>query len=95
MARALHGDPVLVVLDEPDAGLDSDGLQALVATLARLRHAGAATLVMTHRPTLIAACDLLLALDDGTMRAFGPRDAVLGRVMANVHSLHPAPRAAP
>ncbi|MBW7922967.1 MAG: type I secretion system permease/ATPase [Rubellimicrobium sp.] len=95
LARALYGDPVLVVLDEPDAGLDADGLQALVATLDRLRAAGACTVLATHRPALVAACDLVLALDGGTMRAFGPRDAVLGEVLANVHALRPTARAVP
>lgn len=95
LARALYGDPALVVLDEPDANLDSDGLRALSMTLRALREADKCTLLVTHRPALIQECDLVLALDGGTMRAFGPRDAVLREVLANVHDFPAAQTATP
>jgi len=95
LARALYGDPALVVLDEPDAGLDGAGVQALVAAMGRLRAAGTCTVVVTHRPALVAACDLVLALEGGAMRAFGPRDAVLAEVLATPRPPRPAARAVP
>jgi len=84
LARALYGSPVLLVLDEPDAGLDSDGLRALAMTLRRLREAGTCTMVMTHRPALLQECNLVLVIEEGRRRAFGPRDEVLRKVLANV-----------
>lgn len=82
LARALFGDPVLLVLDEPDAHLDADGVAALAAAIRAARAAGRAVLIMAHRPGAIAECDTLLMLDGGLRRALGPRDQVLRQTVA-------------
>jgi ATP-binding cassette, subfamily C, bacterial len=77
LARALFGDPVLVVLDEPDAHLDAAGLAELAATLRGLRARGATVVIVAHRPSALATCDDLLVLEDGRIADFGPRSDVL------------------
>lgn len=81
LARALYGNPVLLVLDEPNANLDHDGTQALNSAIRAQKAAGGAVLIMAHRPAALQECDLLLWLEAGQARAFGPRDQVL-RAMA-------------
>jgi len=81
LARALYGDPVLLVLDEPNAHLDLDGANALNAAIRSQKQAGGAVIVMAHRPAAILECDCLLMLDAGQQVAFGPRDTVLRRVL--------------
>ncbi len=83
LARALYGDPVLLVLDEPNSNLDNDGSQALNTAIRAMKAAGNAVLIMAHRPAAIQECDLLLVLEDGTRRAFGPRDQVLRDMVKN------------
>jgi len=77
LARALFGNPALVILDEPNAHLDSDGEDALIETITDLKNRDKAVIVMAHRPNGIAACDTLLVLDKGRQRAWGPRDEIL------------------
>jgi ATP-binding cassette subfamily C protein len=77
LARALYGDPVLLILDEPNSNLDNDGTLALNHAIRTMKAAGNAVLVMAHRPAAIQECDMLLVLEDGARRAFGPRDQVL------------------
>lgn len=77
LARALYGDPVLVVLDEPDAHLDAEGLRALGAVIRTLKARGVTLVIMAHRPAAIADCDDLLELDGGRALAHGPREQVL------------------
>jgi ATP-binding cassette subfamily C protein len=79
-ARAVHGDPCLVVLDEPDAHLDATGEAALVAAIDRLRARGIAVVLTTHRRGLIAAADKLLVLKHGLVDRFGARGAVLAEL---------------
>lgn len=83
LARALYNDPVVVILDEPNSNLDHHGSLALNAAIRRLKSNGACVLIMAHRPSAIQECDLLLMLDQGTRRAFGPRDQVLKEVTQN------------
>ncbi|TAG15868.1 MAG: ATP-binding cassette domain-containing protein, partial [Rhodobacterales bacterium] len=83
LARALYGDPVLLVLDEPNAALDTDGAQALNAAVRAAKAAGAAVLLMAHRPAALQECDLLLVLKDGAVTALGPRDTVLRDAVKN------------
>jgi ATP-binding cassette subfamily C protein len=83
LARALYGDPVVVVLDEPNSNLDNDGSLALNAAIKNLKERGAAVLIMAHRPAAIQECDLLLMIEGGTRRAFGPKDEVLREMVAN------------
>ena len=83
LARAMYGAPVLLVLDEPNSNLDNEGSQALNHAIRLLRAEGGAVLIMAHRPAAIQECDLLLMLDNGQRVAFGPRDEVLRRVVAN------------
>jgi ATP-binding cassette subfamily C protein len=83
LARALYGNPVLLVLDEPNSNLDNDGSVALNAAIRSMKAAGGSVLIMAHRPAAIQECDLLLVLEDGTRRAFGPRDQVLGEMVKN------------
>ncbi|MCJ8141247.1 type I secretion system permease/ATPase [Falsirhodobacter halotolerans] len=77
LARALFGDPVCLVLDEPNSNLDQDGTAALNGAIRHVKAAGGVVFIMAHRPAAIQECDLLLVLDKGTQRLFGPRDTVL------------------
>lgn len=81
LARALFGTPFLVVLDEPNAHLDSDGERALVAAVQGLRDRGSIVIVMAHRPSAIAAADHVLVMAGGRQRAFGDKQEVLPRVL--------------
>lgn len=83
LARALYGDPVLLVLDEPNSNLDNEGSQALNLAIAHAKQDGRAVVIMAHRPAAIQLCDLILILDNGTQRAFGPKDAVLREHLQN------------
>ncbi|MGI9411593.1 MAG: type I secretion system permease/ATPase [Hyphomicrobiaceae bacterium] len=78
LARALFGDPAFVVLDEPNAHLDTDGEAALASALATLRESGATVAIITHRPSAIKSVDYLLLLENGRQRAFGHRSVLLG-----------------
>lgn len=83
LARALYGDPVVLVLDEPNANLDNEGTLALNAVIGRMKAEGKGVIIMAHRPAAIRECDTLLVLEGGAPRAFGPRDAVLREMVAN------------
>lgn len=85
LARALYGDPCLVVLDEPNANLDSDGDVALTNAIADLRKRGKTVVVMAHRPSAISAVDKLLMLREGKQIAFGNKDEVLKEVTRQVN----------
>jgi ABC-type protease/lipase transport system fused ATPase/permease subunit len=81
LARALFGDPRLVVLDEPDAHLDQDGKQALAATLSDLKARGVTVIFVTHAPSLARTADMALVLEAGRSIAFGPADQVVDAVL--------------
>ncbi|WP_230086308.1 type I secretion system permease/ATPase [Halomonas sp. 328] len=80
LARALYGEPVLVVLDEPNANLDSAGEDALVRAIAHLKDAGVTLFVISHREGVLRSMDKLLGLREGQISLFGPRDQVLARL---------------
>ena len=83
LARALYGDPVILVLDEPNSNLDNDGSTALNAAIRRMKSEGKSILIMAHRPAAIQECEMLLVLEDGARKAFGPRDQVLREMVKN------------
>ena len=77
LARALYGEPSLVVLDEPNAALDAAGEAALRAAISAMRDRGATVIVMTHKASVIGALDHVLILRDGRRAAFGPREEIM------------------
>ena len=77
LARAVYGNPSVVVLDEPNANLDDQGEVALVNAIAGLKKAGCTVVLITHRTSVISCVDKILVLSDGQVAAFGPRDQVL------------------
>lgn len=77
LARALYGDPRLIVLDEPNANLDDEGDRALHKAIADMKKAGRTVIVITHKPQMLAVVDKILVMSFGLTLAFGPRDAVL------------------
>jgi ABC-type protease/lipase transport system fused ATPase/permease subunit len=77
LARALYGNPQLIVLDEPNSNLDAAGESALAHALGGLRSAGVTSVVITHRPSLIAHVDKILVLDAGRVQQFGPAAEVM------------------
>jgi len=83
LARALYGDPVLLVLDEPNSNLDAIGSAALNTAIRSVKSRGKSVIIMAHRPAAIAECDLLLVVENGTRAAFGPRDEVLRAQVKN------------
>jgi ATP-binding cassette, subfamily C, bacterial PrsD len=82
LARAVFGDPFLVVLDEPNANLDTEGEQALTRAIQILRANKSIVIVISHRPSALAALDMALVLYDGKAIAFGRCDEVFARVSA-------------
>src|SRR5215510_124507 len=82
LARALYGDPFLVVLDEPNSNLDNEGEAALQQAIAGLKARGSIVVLIAHRPTALAECGKVLVLANGAQQAFGPRDEVMRKVLA-------------
>lgn len=80
LARAVYGDPKFIVLDEPNASLDSEGEEALVGAVETLKERNVTLIVIAHRPNVISHVDKLLVLRGGTMQAFGSRDEVLASI---------------
>lgn len=87
LARALYGDPVILVLDEPNSNLDNDGSMALNAAIREMKADGRSVLIMAHRPAAIQECDVLMILDGGMRRAYGPRDEVLKSMVKNASEI--------
>jgi PrtD family type I secretion system ABC transporter len=79
LARALLGDPSLLVLDEPNASLDAEGEEALLRVLDTLKARGVTIVVVSHKPSILRAADKMLVLREGRVELFGPRDAVMAR----------------
>ena len=77
LARALYGGPRLIVLDEPNASLDSEGEDDLLRAMAMLKSDGATVVLIAHRPSMVSQVDKILFLRDGIIEMFGPRDEVL------------------
>ncbi|MFD1156879.1 type I secretion system permease/ATPase [Roseovarius aestuarii] len=83
LARAMYGDPVVLVLDEPNSNLDNEGSEAVNTAIRGMKADGKAILIMAHRPAAIKECDMLLMLDHGALRAYGPKEQVLKDVVKN------------
>ena len=83
LARAMYGDPVVLVLDEPNSNLDNDGSAALNKAIKTLKSEGKIVFIMAHRPAAIQECDMLLVIEGGARKAFGPKDQVLAEMVKN------------
>jgi PrtD family type I secretion system ABC transporter len=81
LARAFFGSPFLIVLDEPSANLDTEGEDALTQAIRGVRDRGGMIIVVTHRPSAIAALDYVAMMTEGRMQYFGPKDEVLKRAL--------------
>jgi ABC-type protease/lipase transport system fused ATPase/permease subunit len=94
LARAIYGDPFLVVLDEPNSNLDSEGEQALTAAILGIRARGGIVVVIAHRPSALAGVDLVLVMSEGRVQSFGPKEEVLNKVLRPVLAPQAEPRVA-
>jgi PrtD family type I secretion system ABC transporter len=79
LARALYGNPFLVVLDEPNSNLDGEGEAALTAAIEGVKRRGGIVVVIAHRPSALAAVDLVAVIQNGKMTAFGPKEEIIGK----------------
>jgi ATP-binding cassette subfamily C protein len=77
LARALYGDPKLIILDEPNSNLDNNGEQALIAAIRQARARGAIIIMIAHRPSVMAVADKMMILEHGAIKQFGPRTEVI------------------
>jgi ATP-binding cassette, subfamily C, bacterial PrsD len=80
LARAIFGDPFLVVLDEPNANLDAEGEAALTRAIQILRHNKCIVIVISHRPSALASLNMAMILYEGKAIAFGPSEEIFARV---------------
>lgn len=81
LARALYGDPFLVLLDEPNSNLDADGELALAHAIYEVRSRGGIVIVVAHRPSALANLDQVLIMANGRIHAFGPKDEILNKMV--------------
>jgi ATP-binding cassette, subfamily C, bacterial PrsD len=89
LARALYGDPFLVVLDEPNSNLDAEGEQALTQAILGVRARGGVVIVIAHRPSALAGVDLILVMADGKVQSLGPKEEILTKVLRPVAAPEP------
>jgi ABC-type protease/lipase transport system fused ATPase/permease subunit len=80
LARAIFGNPFLIVLDEPNANLDADGENALSKAIETLRRGKRIVIVVSHRPSAVAALNMAMVLNQGSVIAFGPREEAFAQV---------------
>ena len=84
LARALYGDPFFIVLDEPNSNLDAEGEAALSRAIMGVRQRGGIVMIVAHRESALAACDRILVIQDGEMRAYGAKEEILRPRPTNV-----------
>jgi ATP-binding cassette subfamily C protein len=89
LARALYGDPFLVVLDEPNSNLDAEGEAGLTAAIQAIRDRNGIAIVVAHRPSALASLDQVLAMANGQVRAFGPKHEVLDKATRSLTNAVP------
>jgi len=89
LARALYKSPFLLALDEPNSNLDMEGETALIRAMAAAKERGAIVIIVAHRPAVLADVDLILVMDRGRTKFFGPREEVLAQL--NLPPARPAP----
>lgn len=77
LARALYGNPFLVVLDEPNSNLDAEGEEALMKAIASVRGRGGIVVIVAHRPSALQSADMVGVVQNGKLVAFGPKDEVV------------------
>jgi ATP-binding cassette subfamily C protein EexD len=90
LARALYGDPALIVLDEPNSNLDDQGEAALADALAKLKQRGATVFLITHRTQVLARMDKILFLREGSVQMFAPPAEVFAKIYPQAQAA-PAP----
>lgn len=88
LARALFGNPQLVVLDEPNANLDTDGEDALGRSLVALKQRGATVVLISHRPAILSSADMVAVIVDGQLQQFGPRQEVMAKIQPPRIAVH-------
>ena len=87
LARALYGDPILLVLDEPNSALDYEGTLALNQTIRDFKASDRSVIIMTHRPQAIAEADRIIVMEQGRIKTDGPRDEVLKAMLKNANDI--------
>ncbi len=95
LARAIYGNPRLVVLDEPNSNLDDQGEAALAVALQNLKETGATVFIITHRASVLSQVQKLMVMREGALAMFGPRDQVLAELNKGARAAAPAPAAKP
>ena len=93
LARALYGNPVLVVLDEPNSNLDEQGELALGNALQQLKQNNVTVILVTHRQNVLVHVDKLLVLNDGKLAVYGPRDQVIAHLQQQTQAANTIPAA--
>ena len=89
LARALYGEPFLIVLDEPNSNLDAEGEAALTRAIFGVRERGGIAVIIAHHPSALAAVDTLLVMGNGRIRAFGAKDEILPKILRRKPSALP------
>jgi ATP-binding cassette subfamily C protein len=92
LARALYGDPKLLILDEPNSNLDSVGEQALISAVEQAKARGAIVIMIAHRPSVMAVADKMMVIESGSITQFGPRTDVIGMISPEARALSDARR---
>ena len=91
LARAVYGNPKLIVLDEPNSNLDDQGERELVSALQRVKERGCTVIVITHRTMVLMCVDKILVMKDGAAVSFGPREQVLAKLTQQPETRKAAP----
>jgi ATP-binding cassette, subfamily C, bacterial PrsD len=91
LARALYGDPFLVVLDEPNSNLDAEGEEALTQAILGVRSRGGIVIVIAHRPSALAGVDTVMVMAQGKSQMLGPKEEVLAKLTRRPPAVAGAP----
>lgn len=95
LARALYGDPSVIVLDEPNSNLDDQGEAALVETIKSLKAKGRTVVIITHRMSTLSTADRILVMHEGAPKIYAPRDKVLAAMMPGNANIRPVAQGQP
>lgn len=95
LARALYDDPVLIVLDEPNANLDTDGENALIQALRQLRRRKASIVLISHRVSMVALMEQVIVMRGGSIEAQGPAEEIIAKLQGRPTPVPPTPAPAP